>query len=528
MGANPVRALLFVAGGMIAAGIIAWFAGAFDAMSGKPSATVAALPEQSTAKSDRPAGSETATPTKSGESAAPAPQEEGPPAGGGSEAGPASEGGAEADAAPVIVPNFGLLRVEPDGSLVIAGEAAPAAKVEVIAGATTLGETKAEAGGDFAFVLDDPLKPGEYQLTLRSTTPENVVAMSTETALVSVPDEPGGQVLALVEEPGKPSELITVPEPQTSAASADQAAPKPADVQAVADASGKGGAAPSSAGGAAAENAPASGDVQGRSESAAAAQPAAPVARAAPGADGEISNRVRVEAVEIEGNRIFVAGSADPGSVVRVYANDALLGEARASPDGQFLVEAERRLAVGDYIIRADLLGPDGVEVVARAAVPFEREPGEAVAAVAPQAGQGAAVAMASPTPAADAVQGQPTASAAATNGSAPAGSGDQADAGGALPPINTQIAAVAPEVTAPKLEKTEGAVIIRRGDSLWRISRRVYGRGVRYSTIYLANQDQISDPDRIWPGQVFTVPSETDEGEAADMTTMGEQATTR
>ena len=72
-----------------------------------------------------------------------------------------------------------------------------------------------------------------------------------------------------------------------------------------------------------------------------------------------------------------------------------------------------------------------------------------------------------------------------------------------------------------------QGAVIIRRGDSLWRISRRVYGRGLRYSTIYLANQEQISDPDRIWPGQVFRVPDKTKDGETADMTKIGTQAVT-
>ena len=82
-------------------------------------------------------------------------------------------------------------------------------------------------------------------------------------------------------------------------------------------------------------------------------------------------------------------------------------------------------------------------------------------------------------------------------------------------------------EVTAPKLQSVNGAVIIRRGDSLWRISRRVYGRGTRYSTIYLANQAQIRDPDRIWPGQVFKVPDRSKEGEAADLSGMGGQATT-
>ncbi|MGU3361996.1 LysM peptidoglycan-binding domain-containing protein [Methylobacterium sp. M6A4_1b] len=49
----------------------------------------------------------------------------------------------------------------------------------------------------------------------------------------------------------------------------------------------------------------------------------------------------------------------------------------------------------------------------------------------------------------------------------------------------------------------------IERGDSLWAISRRTYGEGDRYTAIYDANQDQIRDPDLIYPGQVFVLPSE-------------------
>ena len=94
-------------------------------------------------------------------------------------------------------------------------------------------------------------------------------------------------------------------------------------------------------------------------------------------------------------------------------------------------------------------------------------------------------------------------------------------------PPADQLAAAPPPETTAPKLQKVQGAVIIRRGDSLWRISRRVYGRGLRYSTIYLANQEQIRDPNRIWPGQVFRVPDKTKDGESADMTKIGAQAVT-
>lgn len=52
------------------------------------------------------------------------------------------------------------------------------------------------------------------------------------------------------------------------------------------------------------------------------------------------------------------------------------------------------------------------------------------------------------------------------------------------------------------------GQVVVQPGQSLWRIARANYGQGVRYTTIYQANRDQIRDPDRIFPGQVFAVPA--------------------
>ena len=49
--------------------------------------------------------------------------------------------------------------------------------------------------------------------------------------------------------------------------------------------------------------------------------------------------------------------------------------------------------------------------------------------------------------------------------------------------------------------------VIVQPGNSLWRIARRTYGEGLRYSVIFQANNDQIADPDLIYPGQIFVVP---------------------
>ncbi len=52
-----------------------------------------------------------------------------------------------------------------------------------------------------------------------------------------------------------------------------------------------------------------------------------------------------------------------------------------------------------------------------------------------------------------------------------------------------------------------EPFVIVQPGNSLWRLARRVYGQGTRYTTIFQANKDQIKDPDLIYPGQVFALP---------------------
>jgi nucleoid-associated protein YgaU len=291
----------------------------------------------------------------------------------------------------------------------------------------------------------------------------------------------------------------------------------------------------------------------------------------APASAATRTARIAVEAVEIEGRKVFVAGRADAGKTVRVYANDILLGQAVTSEGGRFLIEAEKDLPVGDYIVRADMLSADNADVEARAAVPFEREPGEKLAAVAAtesaqeetsdKTAEGAAMAKSEDAGAASqeqttlsgdvaakdgggsAAKSETTEVAALDNGGGASASGGDARVAGDTKPDDAAKAADggsmqaavseggpsdsetdAVEATAPKLQNVGSAVIIRRGDTLWRLSRRVYGRGIRYTTIYLANEEQIADPDMIWPGQVFSVPSETDEGEAADMSAVAEQ----
>ncbi|MGB1007150.1 MAG: LysM peptidoglycan-binding domain-containing protein, partial [Thalassobaculaceae bacterium] len=50
--------------------------------------------------------------------------------------------------------------------------------------------------------------------------------------------------------------------------------------------------------------------------------------------------------------------------------------------------------------------------------------------------------------------------------------------------------------------------VVIQPGNNLWRIASRVYGSGTRYTEIFAANRDQIKDPNLIYPGQVFGLPT--------------------
>ena len=49
--------------------------------------------------------------------------------------------------------------------------------------------------------------------------------------------------------------------------------------------------------------------------------------------------------------------------------------------------------------------------------------------------------------------------------------------------------------------------VVVQPGNSLWRLARRTYGQGLRYTLIFEANKDQIRDPDLIHPGQIFQLP---------------------
>jgi nucleoid-associated protein YgaU len=79
--------------------------------------------------------------------------------------------------------------------------------------------------------------------------------------------------------------------------------------------------------------------------------------------------------------------------------------------------------------------------------------------------------------------------------------------------PVASVAGTVTPQAapaTQPTAQQVTSASIItvQPGFTLWGIARNSYGDGLLYVRVYEANKNQIRDPDLIYPGQVFTVPS--------------------
>lgn len=47
----------------------------------------------------------------------------------------------------------------------------------------------------------------------------------------------------------------------------------------------------------------------------------------------------------------------------------------------------------------------------------------------------------------------------------------------------------------------------VEKGDTLWAIATKALGNGARYTEIFEANRPMLSDPDKIYPGQVLRIP---------------------
>jgi nucleoid-associated protein YgaU len=160
---------------------------------------------------------------------------------------------------------------------------------------------------------------------------------------------------------------------------------------------------------------------------------------------------IALDAVDYDaaGNIIF-SGRAKANDVVRLYVDNAPAGEAKPDAQGKWTFKGQATVPSGTHNLRADEVALDGT-VVSRVELPFLRE-------------EPAKVAVAeTPTPVVEVSK--------------------------------------LPEVPQPK------RITIQPGNSLWKISREIYGAGKSYTVIYEANKDQIRNPRLIYPGQIITAP---------------------
>ena len=74
---------------------------------------------------------------------------------------------------------------------------------------------------------------------------------------------------------------------------------------------------------------------------------------------------------------------------------------------------------------------------------------------------------------------------------------------------IETPFQRTAPDVAAAARRDGLSAITVQPGYTLWAISEGYFGEGIRYVQIFEENRDHISDPNLIFPGQIFALPKD-------------------
>lgn len=393
---------------------------------------------------------------------------------------------------------FDIVRVEPTGDAVIAGQAAPGATVELLRNGQTHAIEVADASGAFVFIAP-PLPPGAHEIGLQIRDAGGEARLSRQSVTVVIAPGRDETPMVALAEPDRPTIVLSQPEPAAVESAAEIAAePAPAEEATIAI------AAIDPVAEVPTEAAPVAAPVEVPAMAETEAEPepvpvAEPVARAG----------VRIAAVEAETQGgLFVSGAATPGASVRLYLNETLVGMARAEETGSVSFAIRRGVRPGDYRVRLDDVDIRDGRVLSRAEVVFAmplivaEEPAPPPVAAAP-----------APEPVSQAQSEPPVESAPEVPIAAAPAPVEAAEA--IEEPVQEPVERAA-TLTIPEIN----TALVARGDSLWRISRRVYGRGVRYTVIYEANAEQIRNPNLIFPGQVFVLPAAEDPAESADSAT--------
>ncbi|TNC52852.1 LysM peptidoglycan-binding domain-containing protein [Rubellimicrobium rubrum] len=350
---------------------------------------------------------------------------------------------------PTRGPSFDTVRVAPDGSGLVAGQARPGAVIDIMTGETTTAQATADEDGRFVAFLNLPPSDGPLVLSLR----DGAGTESQETVILAAPP----QARAAAVEPARPA-LPAGPQQEPEADAVAQSGPTPA----MPPPSGSGPSEEETGDAPAIDEPPVEGDI-----SSAMADPTVPAAEQEgqppvllsdaegvrllqpalpPGADAEILDTVALDAIAYDGTgEVTISGRGTGGGSVRLYLDNEAVSESAIQPDGRWSAHLDGT-APGLYTLRVDQVDPSG-EVVSRIETPFQREERDGIAAL------------------------------SGTHGTTGA---DQA----------IRVRTVQP------------------GNTLWAIARERYGEPMMYVRVFEANRDRIRDPDLIYPGQVFVLPT--------------------
>ena len=275
-------------------------------------------------------------------------------------------------AASPATPSFDEVRREGDGMTVIAGRAAPGARVSVISNGAEVASAQADRSGKFATLAILPPDGSGKILSLSADAETGPVASVEEVILAPITAPAVAQVTL--------AEPADVSIDTTSETTPDDTAPEAASAP-VAEPRGE---APD-------DSAPEMTEVAAVTPQPDPAPPSAdtPVALLKSDADGvellpgtapEVTDRIALDTITYsDEGEVRLAGRAQAqASSVRVYLDNRSVGALEVDPQGRWRGDIED-IQTGIYTLRVDELDQGG-DVISRVETPFKRESPEVLA----------------------------------------------------------------------------------------------------------------------------------------------------
>ena len=115
----------------------------------------------------------------------------------------------------IIPPSFDVVRVNPEGNAVMAGRAHPGSRVEVLDGDNVFGTVATDGHGEWVFVPETLLEPGERRLGLRMHLDGRDPVLSDHVVILVVPERgassDGALALKVRRDGTGPSEVLQKP-----------------------------------------------------------------------------------------------------------------------------------------------------------------------------------------------------------------------------------------------------------------------------------------------------------------------------